>query len=67
MAGGWSRDGAVQEQIDASVEDAVKQARSLMPEGESSARCEEMWGHDSCRAPSGRPGSAFLRYLPGSS
>ena len=41
MAGGWSRDGAVQEQIDASIEDAVKQARSLMPEGESSARCEE--------------------------
>jgi len=28
MAGGWSRDGAVQEQIDASVEDAVQRARS---------------------------------------
>lgn len=41
MAGGWSRDGAVQEQIDASVEDAVKLARSRMPEGESHARCEE--------------------------
>jgi len=26
MAGGWSRDGAVQDQIDASVEDAVQRA-----------------------------------------
>lgn len=41
MAGGWSRDGAVQEQIDASIEDAVKLARSHMPEGESHAWCEE--------------------------
>lgn len=41
MAGGWSRDGAVQEQIDASIEDAVKLARSRLPEGESHARCEE--------------------------
>ena len=41
MAGGWSRDGAVQEQIDASVEDAVKQARSRLPAGESLAHCEE--------------------------
>ena len=35
MAGGWSRDGAVQEQIDASLEDAVKLARSRLPEGKS--------------------------------
>lgn len=41
MATGWSRDGAVQEQIDASIEDAVKQARSRLPEGESLAHCEE--------------------------
>ena len=27
MAGGWIKDGAVQDQIDASVEDAVKKAR----------------------------------------
>jgi len=30
MASGWARDGAVQEQIDASVEDAVKLARSRL-------------------------------------
>ena len=41
MAGGWSRDGAVQEQIDASIEDAVNQARSRLPAGESLACCEE--------------------------
>jgi len=41
MAGGWSRDGAVQEQIDASVDDAVKLARSRLPKGESATHCEE--------------------------
>ena len=41
MAGGWSRDGAVQDQIDASVEDAVERARSQLPSGESLKRCEE--------------------------
>ena len=30
MAVGWARDGAVQEQIDATVEDAVGRARSRM-------------------------------------
>jgi phage/conjugal plasmid C-4 type zinc finger TraR family protein len=40
MAGGWSRDGAVQDQIDASVEDAVKLARSRLPDGEGSTHCE---------------------------
>jgi phage/conjugal plasmid C-4 type zinc finger TraR family protein len=41
MAGGWSRDGAVQDQIDASVEDAVQQARSRLPKGDSLTHCEE--------------------------
>ncbi len=41
MAGGWTRDGGVQEQIDASVEDAVKLARSRMPVGESAIHCDE--------------------------
>ena len=40
MAGGWSRDGAVQDQIDASVEDAVALARSRLPTGESLTHCE---------------------------
>ncbi|TDJ26695.1 MAG: DksA/TraR family C4-type zinc finger protein [Gammaproteobacteria bacterium] len=41
MAGGWSRDGAVQDQIDASVEDAVELARSRLPRGEGLLHCEE--------------------------
>ena len=41
MAGGWSKDGDVQEQIDASVEDAVQRARSRLPKGESLSHCEE--------------------------
>ena len=41
MAGGWARDGAVQDQIDASVEDAVERARSRLPRGESLFQCEE--------------------------
>jgi RNA polymerase-binding transcription factor DksA len=41
MATGWTRDGGVQDQIDASVEDAVKLARSRLPDGEGSTHCEE--------------------------
>jgi len=41
MAVGWARDGAVQEQIDANVDEAVKRARSALPRGESLRRCEE--------------------------
>ena len=33
MATGWARDGAVQDQIDASVEDALELARSRLPAG----------------------------------
>lgn len=35
MAGGWTRDGAVQDQIDASVEDEVKRVRSRLPDAKS--------------------------------
>ena len=41
MAGGWARDGAVQDQIDASVQDAVERARGALPSGESLHQCEE--------------------------
>jgi phage/conjugal plasmid C-4 type zinc finger TraR family protein len=41
MAGGFAKDGAVQEQIDASIEDAVKRAQSALPRGRSRERCEE--------------------------
>jgi phage/conjugal plasmid C-4 type zinc finger TraR family protein len=41
MAGGWAHDGAVQDQIDASIEDAIKRARSNIATGESAQFCEE--------------------------
>jgi len=41
MASGWAPDGAVQDQIDASIEDAIKLARSRLPEGKSLTHCEE--------------------------
>ncbi len=41
MAGGWSRDGAVQEQIDASVADEIQRARRQLAAGESAEECDE--------------------------
>lgn len=41
MAGGFAKDGAVQDQIDATVEDAVKRVRDNLPRGESLSHCEE--------------------------
>lgn len=41
MAGGFAKDGAVQEQIDATIEDAVKHARDQLPRGDSLRNCKE--------------------------
>ena len=41
MAGGWTRDGAVQDQIDDTVKDAVSAARMRMPAGEGALFCDE--------------------------
>jgi len=41
MATGWAHDGAIQDQIDATVNDAVKRARENLPQGESLEHCEE--------------------------
>lgn len=41
MAGGWAKDSAVQEQIDASVADAVNQVRLQLPKGKSLTHCWE--------------------------
>lgn len=45
MATGWAGDGAVQDQIDATVKDAIKRARAQLPKGPSLSHCEE------CEAP----------------
>ncbi|MEO1494894.1 MAG: DksA/TraR family C4-type zinc finger protein [Pseudomonadota bacterium] len=42
MAGGWARDGAVQDQIDASIEDELKRMQAKRtPTGESFTHCAE--------------------------
>lgn len=41
MATGWAGDGAVQEQIDATIKDAIARARDRMPSGASLSHCEE--------------------------
>ena len=42
MAGGWARDGAVQDQIDASIQDELKRMRARRsPEGASQTNCAE--------------------------
>ena len=41
MAGGWTRDGAVQDQIEDTLKDAVRRARALTPKGESAEQCDD--------------------------
>jgi len=41
MATGWAGDGAVQDQIDATVKDGIQRARSKLPTGPGRKRCEE--------------------------
>jgi len=41
MANGWARDGAVQDQIDVSVSDAVELARARLPSGQGEIHCQE--------------------------
>ena len=41
MAGGWTSDGSVNEQIAGSIEDEVARARDRLPKGESLTVCEE--------------------------
>ncbi|GAJ29453.1 DksA/TraR family C4-type zinc finger protein [Acidomonas methanolica] len=41
MASGWAPDGAVQDQIDDTVSDAVQRARANLPSGESESVCVE--------------------------
>jgi phage/conjugal plasmid C-4 type zinc finger TraR family protein len=41
MANGWAQDGAVQEQIEDTVADAVSHARALLASGEGTRYCED--------------------------
>lgn len=41
MATGWAKEGAVQEQIDATIKEAIERARSQLSQGPGLARCEQ--------------------------
>jgi phage/conjugal plasmid C-4 type zinc finger TraR family protein len=41
VATGWAGDGAVQDQIDATVKDGIKRARSRLPEGPGLEHCAQ--------------------------
>ena len=41
MASGFAKDGAVQDQIDATIEDAVNRARDQLSRGESLMNCKK--------------------------
>ncbi len=41
MATGWANDGAVQDQIDATVRDGVNRVQSRLPQGPSVTHCVE--------------------------
>ena len=40
MATGWAHDGAVQEQIDSTIDDAVERVRQQLPQGLSAEYCQ---------------------------
>jgi phage/conjugal plasmid C-4 type zinc finger TraR family protein len=39
MATGWTADGAVQDQIDATIKDAIQRAQARLPQGPSLTHC----------------------------
>jgi phage/conjugal plasmid C-4 type zinc finger TraR family protein len=41
MATGWAKEGAVQDQIDATVKDAISLAKSRLPQGPGLTHCAE--------------------------
>jgi phage/conjugal plasmid C-4 type zinc finger TraR family protein len=41
MATGWAAEGAVQEQIDATVKDGIERAKSRLPQGPGLTHCED--------------------------
>ena len=41
MATGWAQDGAVQEQIDATVKDGILRAKQRLPSGPGQSQCAE--------------------------
>ncbi len=57
MAGGWARDGAVQDQIDDTVTDAVLAARARLGAGAGAAHCEDCGDEIPARRRQALPGA----------
>jgi phage/conjugal plasmid C-4 type zinc finger TraR family protein len=41
MATGWAQDGAVQDQIDATVKDGIRRAQHRLPSGPGAMQCDD--------------------------
>ena len=64
MASGWANDGAVQDQIDSTVDDAVARARNALPSGESHKFCDECGEPIPEARRKAIPGGQILREVP---
>ena len=59
MATGWAQDGAVQEQIDATVKDGIKRAQNRLPQGPSLTQCAQCGAEISPERRAALPGVRF--------
>ena len=65
MATGWAKEGAVQEQIDATVKDAVSRAKSRLPQGPGLTHCAECGAEIPQARRDAIPGVRSMPVLPG--
>lgn len=59
MASGWANDSAVQEQIDATIDDAISRIRHQISQGESAQFCEECGEEISLARQKAVPGARY--------
>ena len=59
MATGWAAEGAVQDQIDATVKDAIELAKSRLPQGPGLTHCAECGDEISAARRAAIPGVRF--------
>ncbi len=64
MANGWALEGAVQNQIEDSVKDALATARARMPAGSGRADCEGRWRANPAGTPRSSARCPDMRGLP---
>lgn len=64
MASGWASDGAVNEQIDSTVNDGVARVRQAMGQGESEHYCQECGRSDPGSEATGAERRTLLPCLP---